>query len=73
MTRLRGEGDPQGIVQETEIWPCYQMVYGQPRIRPREWDAQNSLGFCDANRSPKKTSPSYSQKKKKKKKREPAD
>ena len=25
-----------GIVQETEIWPCYQMVYAQPSISPVE-------------------------------------
>ena len=26
-TRLRGEGDLLGIVQEIEIWPYYKMVY----------------------------------------------
>ena len=29
-----------------------QMVYTQARIRPGEWDAQNSLGFWDTNESP---------------------
>ena len=26
-TRLSGEGDPLGIVQETELWPYEEMVY----------------------------------------------
>ena len=30
----------------------YQMVCRQTRISPWEWDAENSLGFWDANRSP---------------------
>ena len=25
------------------------MIYTKPRIRPREWDAQNSLGYWDIN------------------------
>ena len=50
-TRLNGEGDPLGIIQEIKIWPYYQMVYTQTRIRSREWDAQSSLGFWDTNRS----------------------
>ena len=48
------------------------MVYPQTRICPGKWDAQNSLGFWDPNRSPnpdQKTKPSDSQKKKKKKKK----
>ena len=49
-TRLGGKSDPLGIVQETEIWPCEQMVYAQPRICPREWAAQTPLGFWDTNR-----------------------
>ena len=40
-----GEGDSLGIVQEIEIWPYYEMVYAQIRIRPGEWDTQDSLGF----------------------------
>ena len=28
------------------------MVYAQTKICPREWDAQNSLGFWNTNRSP---------------------
>ena len=28
------------------------MVSAQPKIRPGERDAQNSLGFCDTNGSP---------------------
>ena len=28
------------------------MVYAQIRIRLRKWDAQNSLGLWDTNRSP---------------------
>ena len=27
------------------------MVYAQPRIHPGECNTQNSLGFCDKNRS----------------------
>ena len=27
------------------------MVYEQPRIHPGEWDAHNSTGFSDRNRS----------------------
>ena len=26
------------------------MVYGQPRVHPKEWDAQTPLGFWDTNR-----------------------
>ena len=33
------EGDLQGIVQDIEIWPYNQMLYGQTRICSREWDA----------------------------------
>ena len=46
----------------------------RPRIRPRKWDAQNSLGFWDINGSPNLSQtprPSDNhQKKKKKRKRE---
>ena len=28
------------------------MVYAQTGIHPKEWDAQNSMGFCDKNKSP---------------------
>ena len=27
------------------------LVYAQPRIHPRKWDAQNSLGFANTNGS----------------------
>ena len=37
-------------MQEIEIWSDEQMVYAQPRIRPRELDAHCSLGFWDTNR-----------------------
>ena len=61
-------GDRQGIVQKFEIWPYERRVYAQPRIRPGEWDAQNSLGFWDTNGSPntdQTTRPSNNQQKKK--------
>ena len=45
-SRLIGE-DPIGIVQKTEFWSYYRMVYIQIRSRPREWGTQNSQGFCD--------------------------
>ena len=48
--RLGGQGDPLGIVQETEIWPYEQMVYAQTWIRPEEWDTLSFLGFWDTNR-----------------------
>ena len=32
-TRLDGKGDPLEFVQEIEIWPNYQMVYAQIKIR----------------------------------------
>ena len=35
--RLGGKGDPMGIVQETEIWSYYQMVYTQTRICSVKW------------------------------------
>ena len=44
-TRLGGESDLLGIVQEIEIWPHEQMVYAQTRICPGEWDAQTFLGI----------------------------
>ena len=40
-TQLSGEGDPLGIVQETEIWPKSLMVYAQTRIQSGKWDAEN--------------------------------
>ena len=49
---MDGQGDPLGIVQEIEIWPCEQMIYAQPRICPGELNAQTSLGFWDTNGSP---------------------
>ena len=71
-TRLGGEGNPLGILQEIEIWSNKQMVYVQSRIRYGEWDAQTSLGFSNINRSAnlgQTTRPDYSKKKKKKKKK----
>ena len=56
-----------GTVQENEIWPYKQVVYTQLRICHKEWDAQTSLGFWDANGSPnfgQTTTPSDSQRKK---------
>ena len=40
------------MVQEVLIWPNEQMVYTQPRIHPRKWNAQTSLGFWKTNGSP---------------------
>ena len=39
-------------MQKIEVWPRKQMVYTQPRISPREWNAQNSQGSWDTNGSP---------------------
>ena len=47
--QMRGKGDPQSIVKKIEICPYFQMVYGQPRINPVEWDTFNSLGLWDTN------------------------
>ena len=33
---MTGCGDPQGIVQESEVWPYERMVHAQPRICPGE-------------------------------------
>ena len=49
--RLGGKGDPLGIVQEIEFLSCYQRIDAITKIRPREWDALNSLGFWDTDRS----------------------
>ena len=35
---LGEKGDPQGIMQETEIRPYWQMVYAQARRFPRKLD-----------------------------------
>ena len=51
-TRLDELGDPPVIVPEIEIWPYELVIYAQPRIRPREWDAQSSIGIWDTNRWP---------------------
>ena len=62
-TQLSVEDDPLRTVQEIEIWPYNQIVHAQTGICPGEWDAQNSLGFWDINRSPNpgsKTRPSDS-------------
>ena len=52
------------------------MVYTQPRIRSRKWDAQSSRGFWDTNGSPNlgqmtRLSDRQQKKKKKKKKKKP--
>ena len=44
--------DPQGIVQDIEIWLYPQMVYKQTGIHHRELEAQSSLGFWVRNTSP---------------------
>ena len=46
------KGDPQGIVQETEIWPSYQIVNATTIIHPREWDAWYSKLFWYTNGLP---------------------
>ena len=48
-TRLGGEGDLLGIVQEILILPYRQMVYAQPRICSIKLDAKSSLGFSDTH------------------------
>ena len=37
------------IIQEVENWPYEQIEFAQPRIRPRKWDTQKSLGVWGAN------------------------
>ena len=66
--RLCGQSDPLGIVQGVEAWPYEQMVYAQPRICSREWDAQTPLRFWDINGSsyPSQTTRSYDNQQKKK-------
>ena len=44
---LGGTGDPLWIVQESKIWPCWQMVYAKTRICPGVWDSWKSLWFWD--------------------------
>ena len=68
-TWLGGDGNPLRIMQDIELWPYELLAWVQPRIRAEEWDAQNSLGFLDTNRSPnpdQKTKSRDSQKKKRK-------
>ena len=65
--QLSRKSDQLEIVKEIKIWPYYQMVYAQIRIRPREWDAYDSLGLWDTNGSPnpgQKTRLSVNQQKK---------
>ena len=53
-------------MQETEIFPYYQISYAQTRIHIREWEALNSLGVRDINVSSdpgQMTSPSDIEKK----------
>ena len=37
-TRLGRKGDSLGIMQEIKIYPYYQVVCAQTRIRLREWE-----------------------------------
>ena len=56
-----------------KIWAYEQIVYSQPRICPRRWDALTSPGFWKTNGSPnlgQTTRPNNSQQQKKKKKKE---
>ena len=39
-------------MEEVEVWSYEQMVYAQPSICPREWDAQTPLEFLGTNGSP---------------------
>ena len=39
LAQLGGKDDSLGIVQKTEFWPFYQIMYAQNRIRPRKWNA----------------------------------
>ena len=68
---MGGKGSSLKILQEVEIWPYEQMAYAQPRICPREWDAQTPLGFWDTTRSLNigRTTRPYNNHQKKKKKR----
>ena len=50
-TQLGEEVNPLGTVQETEIWPLYQMVYAQTIIRTGKWEAWNYLEFLDTKRN----------------------
>ena len=44
-TQLGGGNVPLEIVQNFLIRPYEQVVYAQPRIHHREWEAQTTLGF----------------------------
>ena len=37
-TKLGGQSDPLGIMQEIWIWPNKQIVYVQPSISPGKWN-----------------------------------
>ena len=66
-TRLGGQDDPLGNVQEISIWPCQQMVYAQPSTCPRKWHTWTPMGLWYTNRSPNlgpKTKPYNNQQKK---------
>ena len=49
--QLGGKGNPLGNVQETEIWPCNQMVYAQTIIRTGKgthkilWDFEIQMDY----------------------------
>ena len=38
-TWLGGKGESQGLMQETKVWPIYEMSEAQTKIFPRKWDA----------------------------------
>ena len=70
-TRLSRQGDPLGMVQEIEIWPCQQMVHAQPNSCPRKWHTETPMGLWYTNGSPnlgQKTRHYNNQQQKKKKK-----
>ena len=52
MSRLGGQGDPLGDVQEIEIWPYELMVYAQPNSSPRKWHAWTPMGLWHIHGSP---------------------
>ena len=58
LTRLGGQVDPLGNVQETKIWPYEQMVYAQPSTCPRNathkllWDFDIHTDHLNSARKP---------------------
>ena len=65
---LGGQGDPQGNVQQIQIWSCQQMVYSQPSTCLRKWHTQTPMGLWYTKGSPnlgQKTRPYNNQQQKK--------